>query len=163
MRVGLFRSTLSDGAQKGGGRTMTSLVKHTPIVELDSMERWLNTMLSGMGFGPLVRPFLPAADVYVAEGRYVIELEVPGFTEKELTIEIAGRMLTISGKHAEEKEATKAFRLHERLASEFERTFMLPPEVEIEKVASRFEHGVLKVFAPLPSPAEPRKIPITTA
>ena len=141
---------------------MTTLVKRTPFVEFDGMERWLNTTLSSMGFGPLIRPFLPAADVYVAEGMYVIELEVPGFAEKELSVEISGRMLTIVGKHAEEKETAKTFRLHERLANEFERTFMLPPEVEVEKITSMFANGVLKVHVPLPVTVEARKVPITT-
>ena len=140
---------------------MTALMKQPPFVELDGMERWLNGMLSNIGFGPLIRPFLPAADVYTAEGKYVIELEVPGFLEKELTIEVTGRMLTVKGMHADEtKEETKSFRLHERLANEFERTFMLPPEADIEKITSTFEHGVLKVFAPIPALAQPRKVPI---
>ncbi|HZO97918.1 MAG TPA: Hsp20/alpha crystallin family protein [Gaiellaceae bacterium] len=141
---------------------MTPIVKRPPL-ELDGMERWLNSMLSGIGFGPLIRPFLPAADVYVSEGVYVVELEVPGFTESELGVELSGRMLTISGKHEETREATKAFRLHERLADEFERTFVLPPEVDVEKVASTFVNGVLRVTAPLPAAAKARKVPITTA
>lgn len=142
---------------------MTTLVKQSPLVEFDGMERWLNTMLSGIGFGPLVRPFLPAADVYMSGGQYVIELEVPGFVENELSIEISGRMLTITGKHEEMKETTKTFRLHERLANEFERTFMLPPEVDSEHLTSTFADGVLKVFAPVPTPVEARKVPITKA
>jgi len=139
---------------------MTTLVKksQTPLVELDGMERWLNTMLSGVGFGPLIRPFTQAADVYMAGGQYVIELEVPGYAEKELSIEIIGRMLTITGMHEETTE--KTFRLHERYADEFERTFLLPPEVETEKLVSTFENGVLKVFAPLPTPEKPRKVAI---
>ena len=141
---------------------MTTLVKRSPFIELEPVDRWLNTMLSGIGFGPLIRPFLPAADVYVAEGKFVIELEVPGFVEKELAVEITGRMLTITGKHVEEKEEEKAFRLHERLANEFERTFMIPPEVEVEKITSIFRNGVLKVFAPLPVEVAPHKVPITT-
>jgi len=147
---------------------MTTLVKQSPLVEFDGMERWLNTMLSGIGFGPLIRPlvptmgFVPAADVYIAEGKYVIELEVPGFVEKELTLEVTGRLLTITGKHAEEKETTKTFRLHERIENEFERTFMLPSDVDVEKITSTFANGVLKVHAPLPAASAPMKIPIKT-
>src|ERR1700693_5636326 len=142
---------------------MTTLVKQSPLVEFDGMERWLNTMLSGVGFGPLVRPFLPAADVYLSAGQYVIELEVPGFIEPELAIEISGRMLTITGTHAEIAGMTKTFRLHERLANQFERTFMLPPEVDAEHVTSTFANGVLKVLAPVPMASAPRKVPITKA
>jgi HSP20 family protein len=142
---------------------MTTLVRRTPFVEFDGIERSLNTMLSGIGFGPLIRPFLPAADVYISEGQFVIELEVPGFVEKELTIEVTGRMLTITGRHEETKEPERVFRLHERLAKEFERTFVLPPEAEVEEVTSIFADGVLRVLAPLPAAQQPRKVPITSA
>jgi len=143
---------------------MTTLVKRAPLTELDGMERWLNSMLSGVGFGPVLRPRMPAADVYVSDGKYVIELEVPGFVEKELSIELAGRLLTITGVHEEtEEEAARTFRLHERLENEFERSFMLPPEVDVEKVTSTFEGGVLKVFAPVPAATTSRKVPIAAA
>jgi len=142
---------------------MTTLVKSSPFVELDGVDSWLNTMLSGIGFGPLVRPFLPAADVFITENQFVIELEVPGFVETELGIEVTGRKLTITGKHEETNAPEKAFRLHERLAGEFERTFVLPPEADLEKVTSTFADGVLKVFAPLPVAQLPRTVPITSA
>jgi len=129
---------------------MTTLMRRTPLV------------VSGMGFGPLVRPFLPAADVYVSGGNFVIELEVPGFAEKELGIEVTGRTLTITGTHAETEGPEKAFRLHERLA-EFERTFVLPPDVDVEKVTSTFADCVMQVLAPLPAPREARRVPITSA
>lgn len=147
---------------------MTTLVKQSPLYELEGMDRWLNNMLAGIGFGPLIKPSLlqptfPATDVYISGGKYVIELEVPGFLEKEFTIEVFGRMLTITGIRAEPKETTKTFRLHERLATEFERTFVLPPEFDGEQVTATFANGVLKVFAPLPATTEPYKVPITKA
>src|SRR6266542_349856 len=144
---------------------MTTLIKQSPpLFELEGMDRWLNNLLAGPGFGPLIKPSLlqptfPAADVYISGGKYVIELEVPGFLEKELTIEVYGRVLTITGIHAETTETAKTFRLHERLATEFERTFMLPLEFDGEHVTATFVSGVLKVFAPLPATTEPYKVP----
>jgi HSP20 family protein len=130
---------------------MTTLVRQSPVDQI----------LSGIGFGPLIRPYLPAADVYVAEGTFVIELEVPGFLEKELAIEVTGRVVTITGRHSEENGNGKTFRLHERFASEFERRFTLPAELDSEQVTSTFANGVLKVLAPLPPAQVPRKVPIT--
>ena len=56
----------------------TTLVRRPPFIDLEPMDRWVNTMLSGMGFGSLVRTYLPAADVYVSDGSYVVELETQG-------------------------------------------------------------------------------------
>ena len=47
---------------------------------------------------PLMQvPALPATDIYETEDEYVVELEVPGYEEKELTIEVFDHMLTVKG------------------------------------------------------------------
>jgi HSP20 family protein len=106
---------------------------------------------------------LPAADVYETNGEYVYELEVPGFEEKELAIEVSDRTLTVKGERTEEKrEEGKTFRLQERLAKQFERRFELPPEAETGKVAADFKAGVLIVHAPKAKASEPHKVKIAT-
>jgi HSP20 family molecular chaperone IbpA len=60
----------------------------------------------------------------------------------------------------EEKE--KSFRLHERLEREFERTFVLPVEVDTDHVTAKFGKGVLEVHAPKLSVPEARTTEITT-
>lgn len=140
---------------------MTMLRRQSPFAELETMERRLQRMLEGVGF---VTAVMPAADVYETEGEFVVELEVPGYEEKELGIEVSDRMLTIRGARSETKDETeKAFRLHERLEREFERTFTLPPEIDGEHVAAVFEKGVLTVHAPKATLTEPRKVAIAKA
>ena len=74
---------------------MKTVVKWDLFRELDLMERSMRRF--GMPLMPVAA--LPAADIYETEDEYVIELEVPGYAEKELTIEISNHMLTIIGKH----------------------------------------------------------------
>ena len=62
---------------------MTTIVRWTPLRELDSMERRMRRMLEDVGFAPAL---LPAADVYETADEFVIELELPGYEEKELGI-----------------------------------------------------------------------------
>ena len=91
-----------------------------------------------------------------------MELEVPGYEEQELGLEISDHVLTITGEHEETKEkAEKTFRLHERIEGAFERTFMLPPEIDGEGATATFEKGPLKVHAPKVEAARPRKIAIS--
>jgi HSP20 family protein len=93
----------------------------------------------------------------------VIELEVPGFEEKELGIEVSDHTLTIKGQRLDEaKEEEKAFRFHERLEKTFQRQFYLPPEADTEHVEATFAKGVLKMRTPKVSEAKPRKVPIGT-
>jgi HSP20 family protein len=92
--------------------------------------------------------FLPATDVYETGGEYVVELEVPGFEQKELGIEVTDHLLTVTGERKEEKGTEeKAFRLHERLEDRFERRFELPREADTEHLRATFEKGVLAVHA----------------
>lgn len=138
---------------------MTMLLKQPSFLELEPMERRFRRLMEGVGFAPSV---MPAADVYETAGEFVVELEVPGYEEKELGVVVSDHMLTIKGTRSEMKEEKeRSFRLHERLEAEFERTFELPPEIDSEHVAAVFEKGVLKVHAPKASLTEPRKVEIT--
>jgi HSP20 family protein len=56
-------------------------------------------MFEDVGFGPFT---VPAADFYETDRDYVIELEVPGFEEKELGIEVSDHTLTIKGERKED-------------------------------------------------------------
>lgn len=137
---------------------MTTLVRWSPFQELDQMERRMRSMLDAPG---LFGMHLPAADLYEDEKAYVLELEVPGFEEKELEIGVTDHTLTVKGERAEEKEESdKTFFLHERLEKRFERRFTLPDEANVEKIAASFKSGLLKVTAPKTPIAPKRTIPI---
>ena len=138
---------------------MPTLVKWTPFQELDSMERRMRRFLEEVGFAPTL---LPAADVYEREGEFVVELEVPGFEERELGIEVIDHTLTIKGERMERKEEKeKSFVLKERLEKKFERRFALPPEADTEHLKAIFNKGVLEVHAPKTPEAKPHKIEIS--
>jgi HSP20 family protein len=125
---------------------MTTMLKWSPFQDLDSMERRMRRMFEEIGFAPAL---LPAADIYETDDEFVVEVEVPGYDEKELRIEVSDHRLTIKGERTETKEQKeKAFRLHERLEREFERRFELPAEADTKHVQAKFTKGVLEVHAP---------------
>jgi HSP20 family protein len=105
----------------------------------------------------------PAADVYETDSEVVVEIEAPGFEEKELDVDVADHTLVIKGGRKEEKEQKeKSFWLRERLESTFERRFELPPETDTEKVSATFAKGVLAVHVPKTGKPAVRKVPIGT-
>jgi HSP20 family protein len=125
---------------------MTTLVKWAPFAELDVIERRMRRMLEDFGVAPAP---LPAADLYETEKELVVELEAPGFEEKELVLEVTDHTLKIKGERMKEKEEKeKTFYLHERLEKHFERTFTLPPEADVEHIEAKFTTGVLEVHVP---------------
>lgn len=140
---------------------MPLLEKWTPFRELDLMDRRMRRFFEELGVAPALAP---AADFYETEGEVVVELEVPGFEEKELEIVVSDHVLAVSGEREEEKERTeKTHRLHERLEKRFERRFELPVDVDSEHVTATYAKGVLTVRVPKTAHEKPRTIEITKA
>lgn len=140
---------------------MPLLERWTPLRDLDVIDRRMRRFFEDFSFVPAVAP---AADVYESDGELTVELEVPGFDEKELEIELADHTLSISGERREESEKKeKALRLHERLEKSFERRFELPVDVDGEHVRAEYTKGVLTVHVPKTAQAEPRKVEIAKA
>jgi HSP20 family protein len=136
---------------------MTSLERWTPIRELDRMERRMRRLFEDAGFFAAA----PASDVYETEAEYVIEIEVPGFEEGDLEVEVADHGLVVKGTRTEEThEERTSVLLHERLEREFERRFDLPFAGDLEHVSAGFDKGVLTLHVPKVEAARPRKIAI---
>lgn len=89
---------------------------------------------------------LPAhASVREDAGKYVIELDVSDFTERELGVEALAPRLTIRGDQLETAEDFgRAFRLHERL----EETFRLPDDADADQIKVFYRHGTLEIHVP---------------
>ena len=137
---------------------MSTMVKWAPFRDLDVVERRMRRMLGDFGVVPAP---LPAADFYETDKELVVELEVPGFEEKELGLQVSDHTLTVTGERTQEKEETeKTFHLHERLEKRFERTFALPPEADVDHVGATFRKGILEVHVPKIERAKARKIDI---
>jgi HSP20 family protein len=140
-----------------------TIVRWSPFQELDTMDRRMRRMFDQIG----VVPAWPAADVYESNGEYIYELEVPGFAEKELAVEVRDHTLTVKGEKTEKTEETdrkeRTFYLNERLTRSFERRFELPAEAVADKVVADFDHGVLVVHAPKTAEIAPKKIAIKAA
>jgi HSP20 family protein len=132
--------------------------KYSPFRDLDLMERWVRRMFSD--FSPSFVPSMtPAADVYETDAEFVVELEVPGYEEKELNVEITDHTLTVKGTREEAKKRDeKALRLHERLESFFERRFELPRETDSKRIKAEYGKGVLTLHVPKTAESKPRKI-----
>ena len=100
---------------------------------------------------------LPArAKVRCDSREYVIELDVSGFLESELTVEALGPVLTVRGDQVATKEDEGlAFRLHERL----EESFRLPDDAEVDRIEVVYTPRALEIRAPRTRLA-PRALPI---
>lgn len=106
--------------------------------------------------------FSPAVDVQETEKEYLFHFDLPGMADKDLTINVTGKELQVSGERlAESKEGVKAHRT-ERFFGRFHRSFVLPEEADSEKIEAVFKDGVLEIRVPKAEAAQPKTIPIRT-
>ena len=103
--------------------------------------------------------WVPPVEILESDTEIVMAFELPGLDKSDVTIDIDGDVLTLRGeKKAEhvEEDAKKEFFLKERSYGLFERSFSLPPTVNVDKVAAVFEKGVLKITLPKQDVVKPR-------
>lgn len=139
---------------------MATLEKWTPLPDLDTVERRMRRL-----FADLVLPLsvMPAADIYEDNDELTVELEVPGFGEKELGVDVSDHMLTVTGERKLETETpAKNVRMHERLEANFERRFRLPAEADTEHVTAEYSKGVLTLHVPKVPAKKGRGVKIVT-
>jgi HSP20 family protein len=140
---------------------MSTLVRWAPRMELDATERLLQRLFNTVGSAP--GP-LPATDVYETADEIVVEVEVPGYEERELTVEVTDHVLAIKGRRTTtDEEKGKEFRLHERLEHEFERRFALPTSADTSGLKATFGKGILEVRTPKAKDAGTTQVPIAKA
>lgn len=108
----------------------------------------------------------PKVDVKEAKDSYALQMDLPGFTEKDVNIEVEHGVLTISSAKTEEKEEKKdgeKWLIRERSSSRFTRRFTLPDDVDQDKISAVFKNGVLNVTMNRKELPSPKRIAIEAA
>jgi HSP20 family protein len=94
---------------------------------------------------------------------YLFKADVPGIKESDLTINLSGNRLSVSGKREEEKkQESETYFSYERSYGSFTRSFTLPEGIEADKVHANLKDGVLSILVPKKPEAQPKKVAIKT-
>jgi HSP20 family protein len=107
----------------------------------------------------------PAMNVAETENEFLVTLELPGLEEKDITVELMGKQLIVSGDRKWEKEEKKGKEFH-RVESQygtFQRSLTLPEGLRLEHdaVTATFKKGILEVRVPKLEPTPAAKITVT--
>lgn len=110
----------------------------------------------------------PKVDVRETDKAYVMDMDLPGITEKDVEINLKDRVLTIASvqeadREDKNKEGKEEYIIRERRTACFSRKFTLPEDIETEKVSAEFKNGVLTVTIPRRPEVQPRQIAIKSA
>jgi HSP20 family protein len=98
---------------------------------------------------PRIDGFIPSLDVFEEKDGFVVKAELPGLTEKEVEIELDGRLLTIRGeKKWEEEKKERDYHRIERRYGAFHRQITLPESIDTSRPAAEMRNGVLSIRFP---------------
>ena len=103
----------------------------------------------------------PAMDCYEKDGKYVLDLAIPGYKAADINVEVNGNTVTISGTHkdSEEKKGARYYR-RELHTGSFTRSVTLPQDLDPDAVDANLDKGVLTVELKTAKPITPKKIAV---
>ena len=137
---------------------MRGLIRYTRPNNLFDWDGLLDNFFSDT---PVWNAQTPAVDVRELDDEYLMEVELPGLTDKDIELNIEDNILTLSSKKEQNKEEkSNGYLIRERRKHEFARTFVLPKDVDREKIKGEFKNGLLVVSIPKKPEAKPRKIDV---
>ena len=143
--------------------------------ELSIFDSLLNgRMENAIGFPRFSSDYEPRVDIVKRDDSYVLKMELPGRSEKDVDVQIEKGILTISSRKEECKEVSEneneektvseeKYLLRERKISEFSRSFEFSDDVDVEKASASFANGILEISLPRKEKPLPKKIEIKVA
>ncbi len=140
-----------------------NLIRYNPtsLALTDNVSRWFDDMF--VDFPTWESSRVPAVDVRETESEYLMEVDLPGLTDKDIEVKLDNSLLTISSKKEEKREEKKnGYLMRERREASFSRSFVLPDEVDREKIGAEFKNGVLHLSFPKVPAAKPKTIEVKT-
>ncbi|QJB58237.1 Hsp20/alpha crystallin family protein [Pseudodesulfovibrio sp. zrk46] len=124
-------------------------------------DRMVDSMFSGFGLPSPRRMFdmaeprlgksviKPKVDVYGTDKEYVIEADLPGIEEKDLSVELKDNVLILSAeKKHEEKTEDKGYYRVERSYGSFRRVLNVPEDADRDNINAKLKKGVLCITMP---------------
>jgi len=143
----------------------TYLPSVVSTIRTDAFDRQIDRL-----FNEAVRVFdapdqtwVPAANAWEDENGFSVQMALPGWEPKDLTLEVDNQILTVKGKRNAELQNSDKFHLREIIDGEFTRRFRLPSFVEHDKASATHTHGLLTIAFPKREEAKCRRIMIETS
>lgn len=144
--------------------------------EMEALHRNIDRVFEDMWSGGFDSPLLPdifggkdvmpKLDVSEDEKSVHVTVELPGMDEKDVSVSLTDRVLTIRGDKKQEKETKdKDVTRRERAYGSFRRSLEVPADVDAAKIEAKFRNGVLTIELPKTKEAQQKvkQIPVRAA
>jgi HSP20 family protein len=142
---------------------MSNLIRWEPMREMMTLREAMDRLFDDAFTHPVNANNwgAPAIDLYQTEDNVVVKAALPGLKAEDVQISITGDVLTLRGEfkqNGEVKEAT--YHIKEHRFGTFERSFMLPTDVQTDKAKAECENGILTITLPKAEQVKPKTITV---
>jgi HSP20 family protein len=135
-----------------------------PFAEFEDLYDRMGQLMGSVVGGPVRQlaalPWSPLADVSETDDAYLIEADLPGVRQDQVSVEVSGGDLVISGEITS-RDRAGVLRRATRRQGRFEYRTMLPADADPDQVSASLADGVLTVRVAKAETAKPRRIEIT--
>jgi HSP20 family protein len=150
-----------------GMKTVTMYRPNAIQNTLSDFDRYFESFFGDSLLAPAARVLnhLPPVDVRETEKAYIMDMELPGYDEKDIDIHVDGKSLCIESKQEESKEEKQkegTYVLRERRINSFSRSFKLPENADSESISAAFRNGILTLEVQKRAEAQKRMIKINS-
>ena len=90
-------------------------------------------------------------DIKEVDNQYVLDIEMPGFNKKDISVELNDGYLTISGNKStnnDEKDTKGNIIRQERYSGSYSRSFYVGDSSKKEDIKANYDNGELKIYLP---------------
>jgi len=103
----------------------------------------------------------PPVDLEDKDDEVVVVVEVPGFDEDDVSIEVMDNRLILRGqKDLENEERGSDYYRLERGITEFTSVIPLPPGIDADNARAKFKNGLLRIVLPKAEDAKAKRIEV---
>ena len=133
-----------------------------PFDALASLQRAMdafrasNWLTSGPSSGGSYQPM----NLFRKDDDFIIIAEVPGISKSDLTVQVKGNTLRLTGSKTVNYPEKAGLHRRERLSGRFDRAVTLPIEIDPDGVKAECRDGVLALFLPRAARDKPKSIQV---
>ncbi len=139
------------------------LQRFDPFRDLRNMEETMNRLWRGFGTTApeTAENWNIAIDVVQKPEEIVVNASLPGVKPEDIDLTIEDNVLTLKAeRQAEHKEEDSRYLIQERSYGSYYRALRLPDTVDLNKVKSHYENGVLSISLPKAEEKKPKQIKV---
>ena len=143
---------------------MSNLTRWEPMREMMSLRDAMDRLFDDAFTRPISVSGvsgMPAIDMYQTNDDVVVKATLPGLNAEDVDITVTGETLTLRGEFKQENEQKETnYHLREQRYGSFERSILLPTDVEANKAKADFDNGILTITMPIAEAVKPKSISI---